>query len=145
MGSDLFEHVCLRSCLTESLIPDVLVSASRAVRRPPHACIYIRCVHSSTCAFVYVFHIYVMPVLACARVECLYTYVFFVCASMPVNWPPRPHISRTGLFCVPNCLRQVVISRPGCDVFTRRAMFAVRCWATMRQLLQAHRHGIYDV
>ena len=30
----------------ESSIPDVFVSASRAVQRPPHTCIYIRCVHS---------------------------------------------------------------------------------------------------
>ena len=30
----------------ESSIPDVLVSASRVVQRPPHACIFKRCVHS---------------------------------------------------------------------------------------------------
>ena len=51
------------------------------------------------CICVYVFHIYVMPVLACARVECsIILYVFFVCASIQMYWPPRPQICLTSSY-----------------------------------------------
>ena len=80
----------------ESSFPDVLVSASRAVQRPPHTCIYIRCVHS-VLVHLCMCSTYVLcrvRVRACRMSED--TLCFLRMCIQTMYWPPRPQ------FCLTN-------------------------------------------
>ena len=107
MDSDLFEHVCVHLCL-DGIVDSRcfgLCESSRAAAFPYlylHTMCTLVLVHSSMW-----FTSVLCPCLR-ALVSNVYIFVsFFVCASIPVSWPPRPFSERS--FQLPSSLRRAVI------------------------------------